>query len=138
MDGCCDHWSKWRLTIEGGSSSVPIEVSPGIGQVKTEVMAKMVRPVTSLWKVRVFKIEIPKMTSKMTMPTIILLVLSWNQFCALAKALPGKATPSKIPVSWILCTATIISKPMMVSADPTSVQLSSQPQNGPMIREVKT
>src|SRR5690242_9855894 len=55
----------------------------------TETMAKMVRPVTTLWKVRVRKIEMPKITSRMMTPRMALLVVSWNQFCALAKALPG-------------------------------------------------
>ena len=98
--------------------------------IATEMIAKMVRPVTTLWKVRVRSIEMPAMTSRMITPAIALLKLSCSQFCAFAKTLPGKATPSKMPVSWILCTATMISKPMMVSADPTSVQLSSQPRMG--------
>src|SRR5260221_4770549 len=106
--------------------------------IATEIMAKMVRPITTLWKVRVFKIEMPAITSIMMIPTIILLALSCSQFGALAKALPGKATPIRSAVSWTLCVATMISKPLIESADPTSVQLSIQPQNRLMIREVKT
>src|SRR2546429_9339796 len=121
------------LLIETGST-----VKAPMKLMATATIAKMVRPITTLWKVRVFKIAIPAITSKMMTPTINLLVVSWSQFVAPPKTLVGKATPSRIAVSWILCVATMISKPMMVSADPTSVQLSIQPQNGLMIREVKT
>src|SRR6266496_1245853 len=121
------------LLIETGST-----VKAPMKLIATETIAKMVRPITTLWKVRVFKTAIPAITSKMMIPTITLLLVSWIQFWALAKTLPGKATPSRIPVSWILCIATMISKPMMARDDPASVQLSIQPQKGLMIREVKT
>src|SRR5713226_5033781 len=106
--------------------------------IATETIAKMVRPVTTLWKVRVLKIEMPKITSRIITPTIALLVLSCSQLGALEKTLPGKATPSRMAVSCTLCDATMISKPMMVRAEPTSVQLSIQPRKGLIMRDVKT
>src|ERR1700694_1698314 len=36
--------------------------------IATEMIAKMVSPVTTRWKVRVLKIEMPKITSRMIMP----------------------------------------------------------------------
>ncbi len=108
------------------------------GEMKKAPKKLIATETITLWKVRVLKIETPKITSRMIKPTIALLKLSWSQLGALAKTLPGKATPSKMAVSCTLCEATIISKPMMVIAEPTSVQLSIQPQKGLMMREVKT
>src|SRR5579871_6429075 len=67
--------------------------------IATETIAKMVRPVTTLWKVRGRRMGMPKMTSRIIAPTMALLVLSCSQLGALEKALPGKATPSRMAVN---------------------------------------
>src|SRR5712691_6233072 len=40
MDCCRHHGGKWRLSIEGCRSTIPVQVSPGIGQVKAEMIAQ--------------------------------------------------------------------------------------------------
>src|SRR5574340_1186970 len=64
------------LTASGVMKNAPKKL------IATETIAKMVRPVTTRWKVLVRKMEMPKITSRMMTPVMALLGVSWSQLCA--------------------------------------------------------